>query len=558
MVSKDLIEKIKQSVDIVELVSQYVSLQKVGSSYRGLCPFHVEKTPSFFVNPVLKLYHCFGCGASGDAIKFLQEIEHISFQEALERLAKMAGVELKISTGRSEKDLYVEYLTRVFAEYRKQFKQSAVAVEYITRRGFSESESNLYEFGFSPENSRIAQRVARSMSLPDEKASQYGLYKPSNGIDLFEGRLIMPIKDENGKIIAFAGRSLDDREPKYLNSPETKFFSKRSVLFMLDRAKKAIKSLDFAVICEGYFDAIALHRAGVTNAVAVLGTSLTREHVSKLMPLSRNVILAFDNDEAGIRATLRSLKVLVEASFDVAVVKLPEKDPDETYRKRGADYLKKLLSEALPFENYLIEVYERYFDVTTSAGLEKYIGALRGWAEILLRNKRIDRYERLVEAVSQKTRLSTSQVSEMFRLQVTPTTMVSKSTLPTEDDYIVYLYITCEELRDRIDEIDPELFADRTRKLISFLREKKDLSELSPELKQYAFAVLAKIPEGDPWKVFSDLKKRFARKAVERELSQIDSKLAFCRDDEERGLLLKRRLELVSQLRSLGGDQSGT
>jgi len=119
MVNKDLIEKIKQSVDIVELVSQYVSLQKVGSSYRGLCPFHVEKTPSFFVNPVLKLYHCFGCGASGDAIKFLQEIEHISFREALERLAKMVGVELKLSTGRSEKDLYVEYLTRVFAEYKK-------------------------------------------------------------------------------------------------------------------------------------------------------------------------------------------------------------------------------------------------------------------------------------------------------------------------------------------------------------------------------------------------------------------------------------------------------
>jgi len=557
MVSKDLIEKIKQSVDIVELVSQYVSLQKVGSSYRGLCPFHVEKTPSFFVNPVLKLYHCFGCGASGDAIKFLQEIEHISFREALERLAKMVGVELKLSTGRSEKDLYVEYLTRVFAEYKKQFEQNKVAVEYVIKRGFSESEAKSYEFGFSPENSRIARRVAHSMSLPDEKAFQYGLYKPS-GVDLFEGRLIMPIRDENGKIIAFAGRSLDDREPKYLNSPETKFFSKKSVLFMLDRAKKAIKSLDFAVICEGYFDAMAFHRAGVTNAIAVLGTSLTREHVSKLMPLSKNVILAFDNDEAGIKATLRSLKVLVEASFDVAVVKLPEKDPDETYRKRGPEYLKKLLSEALPFEDYLVEVYEKFFNVTSSAGLEKYIATLRSWAQILLKDKRMDRYERLIEAVSGRTRLSTSQVSEMLRLQTAATTVTSKSTLPTEDDYIAYLYITCEKLRNKIDEIDSQLFGEKTRRLISFLREKKDLSELSPELREYAFAVLAKIPEGDPEKMFVDVRKRFARKAVERELSQIDSKLAFCRDDEERGLLLKRRLELVSQLRSLGGDRSGT
>jgi len=368
----------------------------------------------------------------------------------------------------------------------------------------------------------------------------------------------MPIKDENGKIIAFAGRSLDDREPKYLNSPETKFFSKKSVLFMLDRAKKAIKSLDFAVICEGYFDAMAFHRAGVTNAIAVLGTSLTREHVSKLMPLSKNVILAFDNDEAGIKATLRSLKVLVEASFDVAVVKLPEKDPDETYRKRGPEYLKKLLSEALPFEDYLVEVYEKFFNVTSSAGLEKYIATLRSWAQILLKDKRMDRYERLIEAVSGRTRLSTSQVSEMLRLQTAATTVTSKSTLPTEDDYIAYLYITCEKLRNKIDEIDSQLFGEKTRRLISFLREKKDLSELSPELREYAFAVLAKIPEGDPEKMFVDVRKRFARKAVERELSQIDSKLAFCRDDEERGLLLKRRLELVSQLRSLGGDRSGT
>lgn len=558
MVSKDLIEKIKQSIDIVELVSQYVSLQKVGSSYRGLCPFHVEKTPSFFVNPTLKLYHCFGCGAAGDAIKFLQEIEHISFQEALERLAKMAGIELRLSSIQSEKELYVEYLMKVFAEYKKQLEKNRQALEYLNKRGLSKDEVRTYEFGYCPNNSRIAQKIAEALSLPMEKSLQYGLYKPGTGIDLFENRLIIPIKDENGKIVAFAGRSLDDSEPKYLNSPETKFFSKKSILFMLDSAKKAIKALDFVVICEGYFDALAFHRAGVTNAVAVLGTNLTREHVSKLMPLSKNVILCFDNDEAGIKATLKSMKILIEASFDVAVVKLPEKDPDEVHRKRGPEELRKILSEAMPFENYLAEVYEKFFDTSTSAGLEKYVNVLRSWAQALLRGRRMDRYEKLIEAVSRRTRLSVAQLNEMFRFQGVMSAGISKSSLPSEDDYIVYLYITNEKLRKEIDKIDPQLVSEKARRLIEFLRRGRDVSELNPDLREYAFSVLAKIPEGDPEKMFNDVKKRYVRKAVERELSQIDSKLALCQDDEERACLLKRRLELVSQIRSLGGERDGT
>ncbi len=558
MVSKDLIERIKQSIDIVELVSQYVSLQKVGSSYRGLCPFHVEKTPSFFVNPVLKLYHCFGCGAAGDAIKFLQEIEHISFQEALERLAKMVGIELRLSSIRSEKELYVEYLARVFAEYKKQLEKNKQVLEYLRKRGLSEEEVKTYGFGYCPNNSRIAQKIAEALSLPMEKSLQYGLYKPGTGIDLFENRLIIPIKDEAGKMVAFAGRSLDDSEPKYLNSPETKFFSKKSILFMLDSAKKAIKALDFVVICEGYFDALAFHRAGVTNTVAVLGTNLTREHVSKLMPLSKNVILCFDNDEAGIKATLKSIKILIEASFDVAVVKLPEKDPDEVHRKRGSEELRRILSEAIPFENYLAEVYENFFDTSTSAGLEKYVNVLRSWAQALLRNKRMDRYEGLIEVVSRKTRLSAAQLNEMFRFQGIVSVGISRSPLPNEDDYITYLYMTNEKLREEIDKIDPQLVSEKARRLIEFLRQGRDVSELSPDLREYAFSVLAKIPEGDPEKMFNDVKKRYVRKAVERELSQIDSKLALCQDDEERARLLKRRLELVSQIRLLGGERDGT
>lgn len=334
MASKELIEKIKREIDIVEVVSRYVSLQKVGSSYRGLCPFHSEKTPSFHVNPTLKLYHCFGCGASGDVIKFLQEIEHLSFQEALQKLGQMVNIEVNLDTNQSGKEKYTDFLSKVHAEYKRQLRQNQKAMKYLLDRGFKEDEVEQYEFGYCPVESRLVVQTAKKVSIPLSKVVQYGVAKIVGGeyFDLFEGRIVIPIKDDLGRIIAFGARSIDDREPKYLNSPETDYFSKRSTLFLMDRAKKAIKSVNFAVITEGYFDAMAFHRAGVTNAVAVLGTNLSKEHLTKIGSLTKNVILCFDADEAGQKATLKSLKTLIDMSFDVAVALFSEKDPDEVFR----------------------------------------------------------------------------------------------------------------------------------------------------------------------------------------------------------------------------------
>ena len=321
MVSKEQIERIKNSVDIVQVISQYVSLQKVGSNYRGLCPFHSEKTPSFHVNPTLKLYHCFGCGASGDVIKFIQEIEHISFQEALQKLGRQAGIEVKFSSSQSGKDEYVEYLFRVHTEYRNCLRKNSEVVQYFFDRGFNDREIEEYEFGYCPGGSKIAYEVASKLSLKFSKAIRYGLMRKveSGYVDTFENRIIIPIKDDFGRIVAFGGRTVSNREPKYLNSPETPYFSKRSVLFMFDKAKKAIKGVDFVVVTEGYFDAIAFHRIGVTNAVATLGTSLSEIHLMKLKPLTKNIILCFDSDDAGKRATMSTLKIFLENDFDVAI-----------------------------------------------------------------------------------------------------------------------------------------------------------------------------------------------------------------------------------------------
>ncbi|MFN3283917.1 MAG: DNA primase, partial [Pseudothermotoga sp.] len=381
MTSKEIVEKIKREIDIVEVISRYVSLQKVGSSYRGLCPFHSEKTPSFHVSPTLKLYHCFGCGASGDVIKFIQEIEHVSFQEALHKLGQMVNIEVNLDTKQSAKEKYIHFLSKLHVEYKKQLRQNQKAMKYLLDRGFKEDEIDQFEFGYCPIGSRLVLQTAAKASIPVSKVLQYGVVKTvaREYLDLFEGRIVIPIKDELGRIIAFGGRSVDNREPKYLNSPETDYFSKRSTLFLMDRAKKAIRSVNFAIITEGYFDAMAFHRAGVTNAVAVLGTNLSKEHLTKLGSLTKNVILCFDADEAGQRATLKSLKILIDMSFDVAVALFSEKDPDEVFRTEGAEILKNVLKKAVSFEEYIVDFYSKSFDLSSAAGSERFLDQFKTW-----------------------------------------------------------------------------------------------------------------------------------------------------------------------------------
>ncbi|HOJ87824.1 MAG TPA: DNA primase [Pseudothermotoga sp.] len=560
MASKEIIERIKREIDIVQVISQYVSLQKIGSSYRGLCPFHSEKTPSFHVNPTLKLYHCFGCGASGDVIKFVQEIEHISFQEALQKLGQMVNIEVNISAGQSAKERYVDLLSKLHNEYKKQLRQSQEAMKYLFDRGFKQEEIERYDFGYCPVGSRLAVQIAAKLSVPVSRLLQYGVVKTvaREYIDLFEGRIIIPIRDDLGRIIAFGGRSIDKREPKYLNSPETGYFSKRSTFFLLDRAKKAVKGVDFAVITEGYFDAIAFHRAGITNAIAVLGTNLSKEHLTKLGSLTKNVILCFDADEAGQRATLKSLKTLIDMSFDVAVALFSEKDPDEVFRTEGADALKNSLKQAVPFEKYIVDFYSKFFDLSSPSGSERFLEQLRVWVQSLLSTQRIQRYENLLKMISTKVAFSISQLTEYYRGQSFQREQTTRSGLPNDEDYVIYLYITHEDLRNELSKIDKSIMSEKARRTLMALENGIDISQQDEEIKKYVFDLLSKIPPGDPLKMLEDIKKRLARKAIEKRLSQIDGKLANCRSEEERSELLKERLKLISSMRMIGGDRSGT
>lgn len=559
MISKETVQLIKEKADIVQVISQYVSLQKSGSGYKGLCPFHSEKTPSFHVNPVLKFYHCFGCGASGDVIKFVQEIEHLSFRDAVMRLARQVGIDIPISTVRSDFTIYTTYLSKVHAKYISQLNKSKEATAYLKARGFTNQQIDNFELGYCPERSTIAVETAREMTLPLRKAASFGLIKQTNGkyVDRFSNRIIIPIRNDSENLVAFGARTLGYEEPKYLNSPETRYFSKGSMLFLFHIAKKVAKKLDFIVLTEGYFDALAFHRAGITNAVAILGTALTPEHVAKISSSTKNVILCFDSDDAGERATIRALELLVKQRFNVAIANLTEDDPDSLYQKRGPSSLKESLKTALQYEKYIVSVVSRKHDLSVSAGVEEFLAALKPWAQLLLSQRRFERYNRFIESVSATTNLSAAQIDEFFRsrkLRTISKVEHHKRYLPSGEEYLVYLYLTHEDMRNEIHNVDKSLLSERSQLFFEKMRESRDqIDALDEELKVWALKILEAIPPGDPVKILNDVKKQLQRKSLERRISEIDLEFTSTEDSTRKMKLLSERQKIARLLDKLGG-----
>ena len=361
---RDLRDTIRDRIDLAELVSEYVRLERAGKNFKGLCPFHTEKTPSFFVSPALNRFHCFGCGASGDVFTFLMRIEGLSFREAMRRLAERAGIELREETLPQETPDERDRLRRlVYAAnffYRQCLRRAPHAQQYLTQRGLTPETIEAFELGYAPDGwdhlLRFLQR--HNFSLGD--AERAGLLKArddgSGYYDRFRNRITFPIHDASGRVVAFGARTIGDEEPKYLNSPETPLFEKRNTLYGWHRARSAILRQRAALIVEGYLDLIMLHQYGFTHSVATLGTAFTDEHAARLKRLAERVYLMFDSDAAGVRATLRAGEALAQAGVPTLVVRLPEgEDPDSLLRTQGAAALQRALDAAIPLALFGIE-----------------------------------------------------------------------------------------------------------------------------------------------------------------------------------------------------------
>lgn len=356
MIQENLAEKIKQRLDLVELVRQYVPhLKKAGKTWKACCPFHKEKTPSFTVNAEKGLYYCFGCQEGGDIFDFLMKIENLSFNESVRKLAELAGVEYKPAGGFSaeEQKRINARKTLDFAKafYHKNLMSAGgeFARNYVKSRGLTKETVQHFELGFAKNDAVGLCKTAQAARYTPQQLKDVGLcVLTSYGArDYFRGRLMFPIINQRGETVGFGGRILGEGEPKYLNSPETVLFSKSHVLYGLNFAGPAIRKAGRAVLLEGYMDVIACHQAGFENTVAPLGTSLTPEHARLLKRYADNVIVLFDPDAAGIKAALRGALILIEQGLFVSVASLSDGlDPDEYIAKYGKEQFENVLDNA--------------------------------------------------------------------------------------------------------------------------------------------------------------------------------------------------------------------
>ena len=378
-------EKVKQQADIVRVVGEYVQLKKAGQNFRGLCPFHSEKTPSFNVHPTRQIYHCFGCGKGGDVFNFVMEMEKCEFPEALRIVAEKCGISLPRPKERSpeerkenqQRGALVEMHREAQSFFVKQLEgtlEGKAARAYLEDRGLDKDAISRFGIGYAPSGGDMLLCHLKSKSS-EKLLVDSGLISRDQGgrlFDRFRRRITFPISNESGKIVAFGARALGDDQPKYLNSPETPIYSKSNVLYHMDRAKDGIRRQDFAILVEGYMDAIAVARAGISNVVASCGTSLAVPQIKLLGRFTRRVIVNYDPDTAGQSATERSISLLLEHDFEVRVLTLPpiadkKADPDLFIREKGAEEYLKLLKEAPPYVDYLI-ARARQMDLTTAEG----------------------------------------------------------------------------------------------------------------------------------------------------------------------------------------------
>lgn len=370
-----LLETVLERVNILDIVSQYVKLRRAGKDFLGLCPFHKEKTPSFTVSTEKQIYYCFGCHEGGNAVHFLSKYDHLSFQEALESLADQLGIKMRSRSG-GKRIPILEALSKLADYYHGNLMKSQAARDYLAKRGINEKTVDEFNLGYS-EKVSYTQEFAKRLGVPLDLLFSIGLFKMrNNGIyDIFRGRIVVPILDVNNKVIGFGGRGLEsDVLPKYLNSPESGVFSKRSVLYGLDKARKHIADRDEALIVEGYFDLISLHQAGVRNVVATLGTSITEEQVSKLRNYTERITLMLDGDEAGVKSTLRLIGLFGEMGVTGKMVVLPEAhDPDSLIREKGVSGFDEVLQTKRPILDYSFDFHMRRCGLSTVEGKQAFI-----------------------------------------------------------------------------------------------------------------------------------------------------------------------------------------
>jgi len=375
MIKPESIENLKSIIDIVDVIGNYVQLKKQGSNFTALCPFHSEKTPSFVVSPTKQIYHCFGCGASGDAIKFIMDIEKLSYPEAIEKLASMYNFKLEYTKGRSF--VHLDILETVNSFYISKLYKNENAFNYLKQRGLFDSTIEKFQLGYAPSSTEQFQ-FFKSANLKKEDLINLGVLSENGEYPRLIERITFPIFSQSGKIIAFGGRTISNHPAKYINFTNTKIFNKSKTFYGLNFAREHILRSKRAIIVEGYMDVIMLHQAGVENAVATLGTALTNEHLPILQKLNPKVTISYDSDTAGINAAMKASKLLYKNYFEGGVVLFDEgEDPADAVVK--GKNIEEILKREITFSDFIIEYTIKNYDLKNPSQKKAAIDEFRNY-----------------------------------------------------------------------------------------------------------------------------------------------------------------------------------
>lgn len=577
MFDKDLIEKLKSSVDIVELVGRYVNLQKSGSYYRGLCPFHNDTDPSFYVSPGKGFFHCFGCGASGDVISFYQKIEDLSFTDAVVQLADMFNVNVPIDafeeTAYHKSTKILENLARYWHnELFKKNKTSQNVISYLKSRKITEKTIRSFELGLSTGDRTLERFIQSNKRIKRDDLVSAGVayFSKGNLINRFSDRLTIPIRNKSGRVVGFGARVIsDDDGPKYINSPESSIFKKSKLLFNLNRAKKSIDSLNYVIVVEGFFDVISLYEAGIENVVGTLGTSLTGIQLKLLRDITENILFFFDSDEAGQKATFRAVEMAEQLGLSTAVVQTPKfKDPGELLVKKEPKEIRDILNQAVPGPTFKIHYFSRKLDLKNDQGKKKLLQISEPYLRKYQEQGDNPGLQTAVKAISELTgyeeeSISVSSRRKPFRKKVKPESGEKK--LKPGEKELLKIYFSFPEYKSvvlKTMELLP--LSSACMEIYKLIKKDDDFEHILKNVEEDLGRELINIVETPMNKniaeaILNDLEKRTEKMLIKEQIKELDRKINQVSNEKVKTSLLMKRVQLSRLLlKSQGGENNGS
>ena len=477
MIDKASEENLKNSIDIVDIVSNYIELKKAGANFKANCPFHSEKTPSFVVSPSKQIYHCFSCGVGGDAIEFVKEYEKLNYPEALEKIASMTNFSLSYTKGSNDHNETRRVLEQVQEWYSKNFYSNAIAREYIYKRGINQESIKKFGIGFVGQSYQLMNFLSSNF-LPLPKAQDAGIVAQRDRGGFYARlteRITFPIYSASGAIVGFGGRTITNHPAKYINSPQTKLFNKSQLLYGYFKAKEHIYKNKKLIVCEGYLDVIMFHQAGFNEAVATLGTALTEEHLPLLRKGNPKIILAYDGDRAGVAAALKASIMLTHGGFDGSVVLFPNgADPADMIAEGKIKEVKSLLEAEQPLIPFIINMIAKSYNLKNPREKEEAFASLKSY---------LDKLSPIIkEAYISHSATALGVSPALFGTNAKIENIKGRFASPKEDIAKLSIIKTLYEKRELIDEvislIDSSMFGNCSSLFDSLVKYEKEDSNL--------------------------------------------------------------------------------